>query len=135
MNPSGCILCLSRRSNCNPVEDSWAFPTLFPGFLSESRISVGVQLLMSLNHTAEQPIYFLLGFVSPSQHTQAWLRSGNYATHLGCGSKVGCLKRTNEPILPRLQIRVFLLLDRRPFWANELYLLQEPMNIQLAPIP
>ena len=35
----------------------------------------------------------------------------------------------------RFKMRVFLLLDRHPFWANELYLPKDPENIQLAPKP
>ena len=60
----------------------------------------GHKLLVSLHHTAEQQIYLLLGFISPSLHAQARLRSGHYTTYFGCGSKDGCLNRTNEPILP-----------------------------------
>ena len=35
----------------------------------------------------------------------------------------------------KFKIRIFLLLDRHPFWANELYLPKYPENIQLASTP
>ena len=47
--------------------------------------------------------------------------------------------RDRKPVPPQdsrwFQIIVCLLLDRQPFRANDLYLPQEPSNIQLAPKP
>ena len=97
-NRGGSLLSLSRRSNCKPMAASWACPTLFPGFLSGPW---PLALDVAAPHCWAVDL-FSVGVWFPWQHGQAWLRSGHYATHVGCESKDGCLNRTNEPILPGL---------------------------------
>ena len=61
--------------------------------------------------------------------------SWRWATLFGCGPRWAVLPRLTSWVYPGIEIRVFLLLDRLPFRANELYLPKEPSNIQLAPKP